>query len=400
MTPAQQSLTTIDRSLTVLVSPDKFRGSLTARAAADALAAGLSTTVRVRTRTLPVADGGEGTIGCLLGAGFHARATAVTDHDGRPVRARIATRGDLAVIECAQACGLGAFPREPAAAETATSHGVGELLRAALDMGYRRLLVGVGGTASTDGGAGLLQALGAGVRDDHGTVLPRGGAGLAALRHLDLRPLDPRLAESRLLVATDVDNPLVGPDGAATTFGPQKGADAASVERLAAGLERLARHLDRAVGRRLSREPGTGAGGGIAYALMALGAHRVSGAEALLDLLEFNRHARNAALVVSGEGAFDATSLAGKAPVTVARRARRLGVPVAIVAGRAEVTDMRLRQLGIDRVYQLVDLAHSSAHSMRAAARLLTEVGSDIAAWLEKSHPRSPATDPVENEQP
>ena len=366
----------------VLVCPDKFRDSLTAVQAAEALAGGLRAGGVSQPRTLPVADGGEGTVDCCLAAGFTEFRRRVTGADGHPVPARVAIRGPVAVIESAQACGLGAGPHGPCAALSATSFGVGELIRAALDAGCRRLVVGVGGTASTDGGAGLLQALGARLSDRHGHPAAPGGGGLAALERADLSELDPRLAGCELIAATDVDNPLLGARGAAAVFAPQKGADRQAQAQLERGLVKLAGLLDRPAVPRLSGLPGAGAGGGIAYALLRAGAQRVSGADTILEMLRFTDHASAADLVVTGEGSLDASSLGGKAPVTLARTAHRLGTPVVAVAGRSTLTPQQQREAGIDRVYQLLDLAGSTDRSMREAPLLLRRAGTDIAAWL------------------
>ena len=367
----------------VLVCPDKFRGSLTAIQAAEALAGGLQSGGVSQPRILPVADGGEGTVDCCLAAGFTVFRRRVTGAYGHPVPVRVAIRGPVAVIESAQACGLGAGPHGPSAALSATSFGVGELIRAALDAGCRRLVVGVGGTASTDGGAGLLQALGARLSDRHGhPAAPGGGGGLSALERADLSELDPRLAGCELIAATDVDNPLLGARGAAAVFAPQKGADRQVQAQLERGLVKLAGLLDRSAVPHLSGLPGAGAGGGIAYALLRAGAQRVSGADTILEVLRFTDHASAADLVVTGEGSLDASSLGGKAPVTLARTAHRLGTPVVAVAGRSTLTPQQQREAGIDRVYQLLDLAGSTDRSMREAPLLLRRAGTDIAAWL------------------
>ena len=278
----------------VLVCPDKFRGSLTAVQAAEALADGLLAGGVPRPWILPVADGGEGTVDCCLTAGFTEFRRRVTGADGHSVLARIAIHGPVAVIESAQACGLGEGPHDDRAALAATSFGVGELIRAALDAGCSKLIVGVGGTASTDGGAGLLQALGARLSDSRGNPVAAGGAGLAALEQADLSGLDPRLAECDLIAGTDVDNPLLGRRGAAAVFAPQKGAGWQAQAQLERGLAKLADLLDRPTVPRLSDLPGAGAGGGIAYALITAGAQRVSGADTVLEMLCFADHARAA----------------------------------------------------------------------------------------------------------
>jgi glycerate 2-kinase len=370
---------TPDAQPLVMVCPDKFRGSLTAAQAASSLAAGLRAGGVSRLRILPVADGGEGTVDCCLSAGFAELRQWVTGADGRTVLARIATRGELAVIESAQACGLLEGESNPRAVLAATSFGVGELIGAALDRGYRKLIVGVGGTASTDGGAGLLQALGARLDDVRGAPVPFGGGSLAALRETDLSTVDQRLAGCELIVATDVDNPLLGPYGAVAAFGRQKGADAQAETRLEEGLTRLAELVGQRPGPHWSELPGAGAGGGIGYALLAVGARRVPGADTVLDLLGFDDLAISAQLIITGEGSLDASSLGGKAPVTVARRAHHRGTPVIVVVGRSTLSPEQRRQAGIDQIYQLVDLAESGEQSMRNAPLLLHRAGEQIA---------------------
>jgi glycerate kinase len=270
-----------------------------------------------------------------------------------------------------------------AVAVTASSYGVGELIRAVLDLGIREIVVGVGGTASTDGGAGMLQALGAVLHDTGGEVLRPGGASLNDLATIDLRGLDQRLSNCRLVVATDVDNPLLGGNGAAAVFGPQKGADATAVRVLEHGLDRWSHLLAARLGRNQAGLPGAGAGGGIGFGLLTVGAARVSGAATLLDLLHFDDHAKTADLIVTGEGSMDATRLNGKAPTTLAKRAHALGVPVAAVVGRCTLSAAEQRQTGIDRVYVLLNIAESPEQSMRDAGRLLTKIGQQISASID-----------------
>lgn len=367
----------------VVVCPDKFRGSLGAERAAEAIAVGLRSAGVLRVHTLPVADGGEGTVDCCLATGFLARELKVRGADGGVVSARIATQDGLAVIEAAQACGLNRADPSPADALSATSFGVGEMIRFALDLGFRRLVIGVGGTASTDGGAGLLQALGVRLRDARGAEIGPGGKGLAALTDVDCSDLDARLAACELLVASDVDNPLLGPRGAVKSFAVQKGADPHACARLEDGLSRLAQAMDSCPWNQPHSETaGAGAGGGIGYSLLVAGARRVSGADTVLDLISFDDLAGQARLVVTGEGSLDETSLGGKAPVTIACRARRLGRPVVAIAGRSTLTPAQQRRAGFERIYELVDLAGSSERSMSEAASLLTLAGARIGVCL------------------
>jgi glycerate 2-kinase len=364
----------------ILICLDKFRGSATAPEACRALAEGIRATAPGR-RVLerPVADGGEGTADALVAAGYRPILVQVGDPVGRPVLATLAVRGDRAVVELAQASGLHLLSATGRAPLTATTHGTGQLIRAALDLGCRDVVLTVGGSASTDGGAGMLQALGARITGPDGTETPPGGAALATATHVELSGLDPRLRETRLTVATDVDNPLLGPHGAAAVFAPQKGADPAQVELLEAGLRNFSRLMASATGRQHAEQPGSGAAGGTGFAAFAaLGAYWKSGTQLVLAELGLERALPGAALVVVGEGALDAQSLRGKAPVGVAALARSAGVPVIAVAGRVEVTDAELAAHGIGRSYSLLSRAGTPAAAMADAPGLLREIGRDI----------------------
>ncbi len=298
---------------------------------------------------------------------------------GEPVTARLAVRGDRALVELAEASGLHLLPEGRRAPLTASTHGTGELLRAALDLGCREVVLAVGGSATTDGGSGLLRALGARVLDARGVEVPGGGAALAHAETVDLTGLDQRLRETRLVLASDVDNPLLGPAGAAAVFAPQKGADAGQVALLEAGLRRFAELMAARLGTDLSGRPGAGAAGGAGFAALVLGARREPGVDVLLAELGLDAALAGASLVVVGEGCLDAQSLRGKAPIGVAERARRAGVPVAAVAGRVEVTPAELAAHGITSVHSLTDRAGSPAVAMAETRRLLREVGADLA---------------------
>ncbi|MGY1718659.1 glycerate kinase [Blastococcus sp. SYSU DS0552] len=282
----------------------------------------------------------------------------------------------------AQASGLALLDGRPQPL-TAGTRGTGELIAAALDLGCRDLVLGVGGSATTDGGAGVLQALGAHVLDAAGDEVPPGGAALAGVDRLDLTGLDPRLGLCTVTLASDVVNPLLGPHGAAAVFGPQKGAGPADVVILEEGLARWADRVAVAVGRDLSGAPGAGAAGGTGFAALAalavLGATRRPGIDVVLDRLGSDTHLRSARLVVVGEGRLDESSLHGKAPVGGARRTPR-GVPVIAVSGQCDVPAERLAAAGISGCRALVDQAGGDeARAMGEAATLLEEIGRDLA---------------------
>src|SRR5690242_14854043 len=271
----------------VLVAPDKFKGSLTAAEVASHVAAGLRRAAGggLAIACVPVADGGDGTLDAAIAAGFGRVPVRASGPTGEPVDAAYGRRGELAVVELASVCGLGLLPggrREPL---RASSFGMGEVIGAALDAGCAQMVLGVGGSASTDGGAGLLQALGARVHDRAGAPLPPGGGALREAGSVDLSGLHPAIRHTGFMVASDVDNPLYGPQGAAAVYGPQKGASPADVAVLDQGLRRWAAVVTAAGGASRADEPGAGAAGGVGYAALAvLGATLRPGIELVLDL--------------------------------------------------------------------------------------------------------------------
>lgn len=373
----------------IVVAPDKFKGSLEAPDVAARLAAGIrSVDPAAEVVAAPVADGGEGTLEAALGAGFTAHPLTVTGPVGQPVEAEFALRGGTAVVEMALASGLAALPADEHGdpvldAGGATSRGTGELIRAALDAGATSVVLGVGGSACTDGGAGLLQALGARLLDAAGRQLGGGGAQLARLERVDLTGFDPRVAGAQFVLAADVDNPLLGQRGAAAVFGPQKGASPEDVAALDAALAVLRDRLADALGepaRRAAQIPGAGAAGGVGYAaLAALGARRRPGVEVVLGFVGLAEQVSGADLVVTGEGSLDEQSLGGKTPMGVARTARTAGVPVAAVCGRTTLDEQTLRRAGFVRTYALTDLEPDPRVSMREAGPLLERVGARLA---------------------
>jgi len=377
----------------IVVAPDKFKGSLAAAGVAAAVAAGLrSVAGDAEIITLPVADGGDGTVDAAVAAGFERVPATAAGPLGEPVRASYARRGEVVVVELASVCGLALLPAGRRAPLTASSFGAGEVMRVALEAGASQVILGVGGSASTDGGAGLLQALGARVLDAEGKPVGReaagrrvaGGADLDTVAALDLAGLHPGCRTASLTLAADVDNPLTGPDGAAAVYGPQKGASSAEVARLDSGLERWAAVVAAAVGKDWSRAPGAGAAGGVGFAAMAvLGARMRPGIELVLELTGLESRLAGADLVITGEGSLDAQSLAGKAPVGVARAAARHRVPVVAVAGRNTLTAAQLAAAGITAVYPLTDLEPDPARSHAEATGLLRQAGQMIARdWL------------------
>nr|WP_223199344.1 glycerate kinase [Solihabitans fulvus] len=365
----------------VLVAPDKFKGSLTAAEAAAAVARGLGRVAPdVPVRCLPVADGGDGTVDAAVAAGYRRVERTVTGPVGRPVTAAFAVREGTAVVEVAAASGLARLAEGERAPLTATSAGTGELVRAALDLGCERIVLGVGGSACTDGGAGLLAALGA---DLTGVEAP-GGAALRNARELNLSTMDIRLEATEFILASDVDNPLLGPHGAAAIYAPQKGATPADVEVLEESLSRWASVVAAATGRDLADAPSAGAAGGIGFAALAvLGARHRPGIEMLLDLVGFAEAMTGARLVITGEGSLDEQTLRGKAPAGVASAARAAGIPVVAVAGRCLLGPDALRAAGIAGAYSLTDLEPDITRCLAQAADLLERLAESIARdWL------------------
>lgn len=370
----------------MLVAPDKFKGSVTAADAAAALARGIrSAAPDAQIDVFPIADGGEGTVAMLLACGFSPVVCEVTGPLGEPIMATYAVRGSTAVIEMASASGLGLLPSAPtnASALSSSTFGVGQLIAHALDGGAERVVVGVGGSATTDGGAGALMALGARIVDVDGRDVPPGGAGLAEATRLDLDGLDPRVASIEILVACDVDNPLYGPHGAAAIYAPQKGADPSAVAALDEALLTWASIVAAVLGTDHSAEPGTGAAGGLAFGLTAvLGARIRPGIEVLLETAGFDQAVAGATLVVVGEGSLDQQSLRGKGPIGVAKAARARNVPVVAVAGRSLISSQDAGAAGISKVYTLSQLEPDESRSMADAANLLEQTGATIARDL------------------
>ena len=321
-----------------LVAPDSFKGSLTAAEAAGAMARGLrSVFPATEILEIPVADGGEGTVESLLSAtGGTSRCTRVRGPLGDTVEAIWGVLGDgrTAVIEAAAASGLGLVPEERRDPRLTSTFGTGELVKAALEAGFRRILLGLGGTGTNDGGAGFARALGVRFLDAEGRDLPEGGAALDRLARVDACGLDPRLRETEILVASDVDSPLCGPRGATAVFGPQKGLPPEGVQALDAALANLARIASRDMGRDVADRPGAGAAGGLGAGLLWFTSAQIrSGVEVCLEASAFDARLREVDLVFTGEGRTDAQTTLGKAPLGVAAAARRQGIPVVCLSG-------------------------------------------------------------------
>jgi glycerate 2-kinase len=377
----------------VVVAPDKFKGTLTASEVAGYLAAGLEQArpglgiVRV-----PIADGGDGTVDAAEAAGYRRVEMGVRGPTGKAINAAFAFADGTAIIEAAAACGLGLLPGGELAPLTANSRGVGELILAAARMRAKRIVLGLGGVATTDGGSGMVRAFGGRLLDARGMELPAGGGALAQLDQLDLSGLRD-LSGIEFVVANDVDNPLLGSHGAAAVYAPQKGATPADVVLLEEGLTRWADAVERALPRvgaagsypvAYRDIPGAGAAGGLGFAALAfLGATTRPGIELMLDLVSFGSHLDNARLVITGEGALDAQSLHGKAPVGVAQAAAVPGIPVVAVCGICSLTPAELHAAGISQAYALTDIEPDIDRCRTNPGPLLEALATQIATdWL------------------
>ncbi|WP_323959629.1 glycerate kinase [Arthrobacter sp. JZ12] len=371
----------------ILIAPDKFKGTLSGAGAAAALAEGILRVLpEAEITAQPIADGGEGTLEAVLATGGVQQETTVRGPIDDTVTASWALTGTTAVIETARASGLEFVTPTPATAAAAHCFGSGQLLAAALDAGATEIVLGVGGSAMTDGGSGALRALGAKVLDSNGDELPLGGLALARAARLDLSGLDRRLRDVRLRIAVDVQNPLHGPDGAAHVFGAQKGADQGLREELDAALVRWAQVLMEATGVDVQR-PGAGAAGGFPAAFIACTAAALEpGFDLVADLLGLDAKLAAADLVVTGEGSLDSQSEFGKAPLGLADRALALGLPVLAVAGRITLSEAALQGHGVLGSRSLADIAPSVEAAMNDAGRYAADAAEAVSsAYLSLS---------------
>ncbi|MFQ5933355.1 MAG: glycerate kinase [Dehalococcoidia bacterium] len=322
----------------ILVAPQAFKGSLGAFQVCDAIKDGIQKVLpEAEVLISPMADGGDGTLEVLVqGTGGKTISSTVTGPLGQQVEALWGVLGDnrTAVIEMARASGLALVPRDKRNPLITTTYGTGELIRHALDAGNRSFILGVGGSATCDGGAGVAQALGTQLLDAEGRELPTGGKALAHLNRVDVSGMDPRVAESRFQVATDVTNPLCGPEGTATIYGPQKGATPAMVEELDRAMDHYGEVLKRDLGKDIKNVPGAGAAGGLAAGLVAfLNAELRPGVDVVAEVIDFSRRLDGCELVVTGEGQLDGQSTYGKTIMGVGARAKRLNIPVIAITG-------------------------------------------------------------------
>ena len=368
----------------IVIAPDSFKDSLSAQGVADAIALGLvEVWPDAQLVKCPMADGGEGTVESILAAcEGQLRRTHVKGPLGTTVDAAWGwlPQSLTAIIEMAEASGLQLVPPGQRDACISSTFGTGELIRAALDAGAQRVILAIGGSATNDGGAGAMQALGVKLLDAQGQTLAPGGLALAQLARIDLSDIDPRLTDVRFDIAADVNNPLCGPHGASAIFGPQKGATPAQVEQLDRALGHFAGLCAQVLGNDVRDEPGSGAAGGLGFAAKAfLGAQFKAGVEVVAELVGLADAVKGADLVITGEGRFDAQTLRGKTPFGVARVARQHGVPVIVIAGTLGEGYQALYEYGIDAAFALASGPMTLEQACAEAPRLLRERASDIA---------------------
>jgi glycerate kinase len=368
----------------IVIAPDSFKDSLSAQGVADAIALGLA---QVWPDALlikcPMADGGEGTVESVLAAcEGELQRTQVRGPLGTTVEAAWGwlPQSHTAIIEMAEASGLQLVPPGKRDACFSSTFGTGELIRAALDAGAQRVILAIGGSATNDGGAGAMQALGVKLLDAQGRTLAPGGLALAQLARIDMSEIDPRLAEVRFDIAADVNNPLCGPHGASAIFGPQKGASPEQVQQLDRALGHFAERCAEVLNKDVRDEPGSGAAGGLGFAAKAfLGAQFKAGVEVVAELVGLDDAVKGADLVITGEGRFDAQTLRGKTPFGVARIARQHGVPVIVLAGTLGEGYQALYEHGIDAAFALASGPMTLEQACAEAPRLLRERASDVA---------------------
>ena len=371
-----------------VVAPDSFKGSISAMGVAEAMEKGIKAVFpAAEVFKVPIADGGEGTVAALVETtGGEIITQEVIGPLGKPLQAHWGILGDkeTAVIEMAAASGLPLVPKQQRDPRITTTYGTGQLMRAALDKGVRKLIIGIGGSATNDGGMGMAKALGVRFLDQNGESLPEGGAALQNLARIDISGLDQRLAKMEILVACDVDNPLCGPRGASAVYGPQKGATPEIVEELDAALAVYAFCATEATGKEIAELPGAGAAGGLGAGLLFFSnAQLRPGVEIVLETAGFAELAAKADMVLTGEGRTDFQTAFGKAPVGVAKAAKQFGVPVVCLAGGLGKGAEHVLSAGIDAIFSVVPQPMSLEECMESGPILVEKAAEQICRLLK-----------------
>lgn len=362
----------------IVLAPDSYKGSLTAKQACEAMEKGIRKVLPdAEIVKIPMADGGEGTVQSLVDATsgtFHT--VEVTGPLGQKVKAAYGVLGDkeTAVLEMAEASGLYLIPAEKRNPLLSTTYGTGELIKSALDEGCRKFIIGIGGSATNDGGMGMAQALGVKFLDKKGKSLPFGGGNLGDLSEINMDDMDPRIQESQFFIACDVDNPLCGPQGASFIFGPQKGATPGMVQQLDDGLAHFAEIIARDLGKFVADLPGAGAAGGLGAGLVAfLDANLKRGIEIVTETVKLREQLQGVDLLFTGEGQCDGQTVRGKTPFGVAKIAKQAGVPVVFIVGRIGAGSEILYEYGIKSIFSMVDGPMTVEEAMSQAYDLLTK---------------------------
>ena len=364
----------------ILIAPDSFKETNTSSQAADAMEVGVRKIFPDALITkIPVADGGEGTVEALT-SGMNGKIVkkTVTGPLGEPVTAEYGILPDgVGIIEMASASGLGLVPLEKRNPLITTTYGTGELILDAVSNGCRTIIIGIGGSATNDGGSGMARALGYNFVDSSGSDLPEGGGSLFNLDRIIKENVPKEISDIRFLVACDVKNPLCGPEGASSVYGPQKGASKTDIALLDASLKHLSEVVDRDFGLDIAETPGAGAAGGLGFGLMAFcGAELKSGIEIILDLVDFDQHLKDVDLVITGEGKIDGQSVYGKVPVGIAGRAKKYNIPVLVIVGGVGDGVDTVYDHGIDAVMVSVNDAMTLKEAMSRSKELLIDAAS------------------------
>lgn len=360
----------------MIIAPDSYKGSLSSEQAAEAISRGVLKAIPEATVIqVPIADGGEGTLDCMIALGAGQKVPVqVSGPLGARLTAAIGLLGDgqTAVIEMAQASGLCLIRSDERDPGTASTFGTGELLRAALDRGCREFILALGGSATNDGGAGMLQALGIRLLDSDGREVGRGGDELGRIATIDTSAFDPRIRESRFTIASDVQNPLVGPEGATYVFGPQKGGAPEQLMRLEQHMIHWADKVEQTTGIRLHDRPGAGAAGGIGGAFLAFFPSTIRrGIDVVIEHTKLREHLADADLVITGEGRIDSQTASGKTPMGIAQEAQKYGVPTIALAGSVGADIQALYAYGIKALFSLADGPMPLEDAIKQADHLL-----------------------------
>ncbi|BFT74535.1 glycerate kinase [Paenibacillus sp. P36] len=371
----------------IIIAPDSFKGSMSAAAAALAIDKGFRRYMpNVQTVRIPVADGGEGTIDCLIeGIGGVSNPVIVTGPLGNRIEARYGAikSGSVAVIEMACASGICLIPQDQRNPLITTTYGTGELISKALDAGYREFILAIGGSATLDGGAGMLQALGMRLVDEAGEDVSWGGGALDKIVTIDNRGWDSRIAESRFLIASDVQNPMIGPEGAVHVFGPQKGATPVMINQLERNMTHWADLIEAHTGMHLHDKPGAGAAGGLGGAFLAFFPAKLQrGIDVVIEYSSLRQHLVDAELVITGEGRIDNQTVSGKTPMGIAQEAQKFNVPTIAFAGSVGQGIERLYDVGIHSVHSIMTGPMPLEEAMKQAPELLEQASEQLIRTL------------------